>query len=289
MTNVKQQSEFSKEAIAEAVKEFCSTGAISQRKLARKTGISDATINKIVNHKWEGIKEETWRKLWNAVSVGNTVSIVNTRDYNAIMQACKIARSRKFMIGLLGDTGMGKTTSLKALSRQRNTYYVSYEKTMRAKQFFTAILKEMGIDFDGSIHDMVNKIADELNVQANPLLIIDESGKLTQNVLLYMHVLRDKTDINCGIVLAGMPYFKTNLQKLSNKQKEGMSEFFRRVMLWHELTGLNRAEIKYICQEQYKITDEEDIRAFYGTKKYGDLIKAIILFQEDNLISPIND
>lgn len=288
MTNVNQQNEVSKETIANAIREYCNSRGFSQRDLAVKSGVSDATINKALNGKWNDISEVMWRKLWNSVSDGKNIALVNTRDHSAIKQLFKAARSKKMMIGLVGDTGIGKTTSLKVLSRQRNTYYVAYDKTMRAKHFFAAILKEMGIDFDGSIHDMVNKISEELNVQSNPLVVIDESGKLTQNALLYMHVLRDKTNTNCGIVLAGMPHFKTNLQKMSNKQKEGMAEFFRRVNLWHELAGLSRQEVKYVC-EQYGITDEDELREFYSRKKFGDLVNALMLHQETNLLSPINE
>lgn len=288
MTKVNQTNEISKETIRDAVREYCSAKTLSQNELAVKSGVSGATINKVLNGKWNDISEVMWRKLWNAVNDGQNEMFISTRDHSATQQICKVARSKKLMVGLIGDTGMGKTTSLKLMSRQRHTYYVVYDKTMRAKQFFVSILREMGIAFDGSIYEMVNRIAEELNVISSPLLIIDESGKITHNVTLYMHVLRDKTNSNCGIVLAGMPYFKTNLQKMSNKQKEGMAEFFRRINVWHELQGLTRAEIEFICNNN-GITDKEDIRAFYSNKRFGDLVNAILLHQTQFFSSPINE
>jgi type II secretory pathway predicted ATPase ExeA len=218
-----------------------------------------------------------WRKVWIVVSEGKT-GLFNTNDYAFSSMLCDKARQSKLMIGLIGDTGMGKTTALQIISRRKNTYYVAYDKTMKAKQFFAAILKEMAISFEGSIYDMVNRIAEELNTSANPLLIIDEAGKITHNVMLYMHSLRDKTNRNCGIVLAGMPYFKNNLQKNSNKQKEGFAEFFRRIQAWFELQGLSRTEIKYICNHN-GILDDEEVRDFYGFKKFGDLNNAILMHQ----------
>ena len=185
------------------------------------------------------------------------------------------------MIGLVADTGVGKTRALTAFSLNKNVFYVAYDKTMAPKHFFIALLREMGISFEGNVNDMVNRIADELNVLNNPLLIIDEAGKLTHAMILYLHVLRDKTAKNCGIVLGGMPYFKSNLVKFSNKQKEGYAEFYRRVNLWQTLEGLTTSEITYICQ-QYGVTDPETIRDMRGKKRFADLQNAILLHQIEN-------
>lgn len=212
-----------------------------------------------------------------------TEKLFNTNDHVAIKTLCNIARKKKIMLGLIADTGMGKTISLKAYTKSRNTYYIVFDKTMRSKHFFKAILSEMGIAFEGSLYDMVRRISDELNAQDEPLLIIDEAGKITHNTMLYLHVLRDKTISNCGILLAGMPYFKHNLIKSSNKQKEGCAEFYRRINLWHELEGLSRSEIQYICNE-YGITDETTIKELKYKKHFGDLTNAILLLriQENN-------
>jgi hypothetical protein len=97
-------------------------------------------------------------------------------------------------------------------------------------------------------------------------------------MILYLHVLRDKTIKNCGILLGGMPYFKTNLIKYSNKEKEGYAEFLRRINVWHTLKGLSRKEIDLICKE-YGIRDAETIREMMPNKRFGDLYNAILLYQ----------
>ena len=267
-----------KEQIKNAINDYCKAKGLSKNELATQSGVSGATLSKIENGKWDDIDEKLWRKIWNKVNDASTPGIFKTNDYVVSFKVCEAAQKNHFMIGLIADTGMGKTTALNAYSLRKNVFYVCYDKTLSPKNFFVALLKEMSIPFEGTINAMVNRIADELNTMANPLLIVDEAGKISSTMILYLHVLRDKTIKNCGIVLAGMPYFKNNLIKFSNKQKEGYAEFFRRVNLWQELQGLIRSEITFICQS-YGITDTETLRDMQNKKRFGDLHNAIILHQ----------
>ena len=185
------------------------------------------------------------------------------------------------MTGMIADTGMGKTTSLRAYTMQENVFYVQVDKTMNAKRLLSAILREMRVSFDGNIHEIMLKIAETLNRVENPLLIIDEAGKLNHAMILYLHDLREYTKANCGILLSGMPYFKTNLVKQSDRQKEGYAEFLRRVNIWHELRGLSRKEVEFICQDN-GITGQYS--AYYGLR-FADLMNKILLEQITNKIN----
>ena len=276
MTNLPQ-----KETIKQAVNDYCSLKGISKNELANQIQVSSATLSKIANDNWESIDEKLWRKIWNKVVINNTPDLLETTDFKACFTTCENAKKHHFMIGLIGDTGMGKTTALTTFALRKNVFYVAYDKTMKPKQFFIALLREMGIAFEGSINEMVNRIADELNTMANPLIIIDEAGKIVHTMILYLHVLRDKTLKNCGIVLGGMPYFKSNLIKFSNKEKEGYAEFFRRINIWHSLNGLTRKEVEDVCSIN-GITDKETLREMQTKKKFGELYNAILLLKIQN-------
>ena len=276
MTNLPQ-----KEQIRNAINSYCTAKGMSKNELATQAGVSSATLSNIENRKWESIDDKLWRKLWNKVSDSNAIALVKTSDYATCEKTCIAAQKNHFMIGLIADTGMGKTTALTAYSLRKNVFCIVYDKTMAPKHFFIALLREMGIAFEGNINEMVNRIADELNIIDNPLLIIDESGKLTHTMILYLHVLRDKTIKNCGIVLAGMPYFKSNMAKFSSKGKEGFAEFNRRINLWQELKGLSRTEIAFICNS-YGIADNDTIKEMQGKKRFGDLYNEILLHQIQN-------
>lgn len=205
--------------------------------------------------------------------VVNKIGLYQTNDYLSVVSQCEMTRNHKLMTGLTADTGMGKTTSLKAYAVHDNVFMVTVDKTMNAKGLFLKILDVLGIPFDGNIHDVMLKIASELNSLENPLLIIDEAGKLNHVMMLYLHDLREYTKDNCGILLAGMPYFKSRLIKFADKQKEGCSEFLRRINIWHELEGLNRKETEYICNQE---GIEGKAKEYYGLR-FGDLMNKILL------------
>lgn len=151
MTNVE------KNEIKEAIKIYKASKGLSQNKLANQIGVSSATLSQIENGNWNDIKDEMWRKIKNKVCDADTNNkLFVTNDFTACVNACEIAQKNKFMVGITGDTGTGKTTALENYSKRKNVFYVVYDKTMKPKQFFIALLREMGVDFEGSINEMVN-------------------------------------------------------------------------------------------------------------------------------------
>lgn len=204
-------------------------------------------------------------------------TIYQTIDFSSVQNLCEKARRYKLMVGLLSDTGLGKTTSLRAyVSETSNAFMVTVDKTMNAKRLYVNVLSTLGVRFDGNIHDVMLKIAETLNGMESPVLIIDEAGKMNHVMMLYMHDLREYTRGKCGIVLAGMPYFKNNLMRFAHKQKEGCSEFLRRINLWHTLNGLTGAEIKYICESE-GVDDPERVNELRRFRRFGDLMNEILL------------
>ena len=185
------------------------------------------------------------------------------------------------MIGLTGDTGMGKTTTLRAYANRANVFYAYIDATVNPKIFLKELLRDMAIPFEGNLNAMLSRVAEELNVIDNPLLIVDESGKLNHKMILCLHSLRDKTMGNCGIVLAGMPDFKNMLIRYKSMGTMGYSEFFRRINMWDELDGLKTDEIQYVL-ENNGITDKEVQREFRKLARFGDLMNEINLYKTVN-------
>lgn len=272
MTNVQKQS------VKDAILLYCSTKEISKRELATRIGVSAATISNILNDKWESIDDKLWMLVWNYVNPEHLDGIIETTDFKSVYQLCKSTRVNKWMSGLTGDTGLGKTTALTVVAKMKNVYYYYIDGTVTPKIFLKGLLQEMGVQFEGSLNDMLSRAADELNTQQEPLLILDECAKLSDKMMLILHSLRDKTMLNCGLVLAGMPDFKNRLMKYANKGTTGYAEFLRRVNIWQELSGLTPREIQLIL-EQHGISDKDEQKSFRNYKRFGDLMNEIKLYK----------
>lgn len=262
--------------IKKAVNDYCKERGLSKSSFAFRCGVSDATIAALMKEKWDTLSKDMLLRIWNYINRDNFKDLYQSSDFLGAFDACEKSRKYKFMIGITADTGMGKTTALRTYARQKNVFYVSYDKTMNASQFFISLLRELAIPYTGTLNDMMNYAADKLNRLENPLLVIDEAGKLTHSMILYLQVLRDRTCTNCGIILAGMPYFKMNLQKNAEREKEGYAEFLRCINIWHAFIGLQPKEIEEICRLK-GITDKERVRSLKKYRRFGDLMNEIYL------------
>lgn len=266
-----------KELIERSIPFYCKGKGISQMELAVKAGVGYTdVIRKMVNGTAHAVPDKVWRKVWNIINPDSLEGIYQTEDCRKVFNVCEAARKNRYMIGLTGDTGMGKSTACKAYSVRPNVWYYYIDGTVSPLTFLRGLLQEMGVPFEGSAHDMLNRVADELNTQENPLLIVDESGKMNARMILCLHSLRDKTMKNCGIVLAGMPAFRNALIAHVNKGTNGYGEFFRRINLWDELTGLTPVEIVQIL-EGNGITDKEAQKEYRKLNRFGDLMNQITL------------
>mgnify|MGYP006280430887 CR=1 FL=1 len=254
--------------------QFTKKKGISNNELASLIGVSSATISNIVNERWDTLKEEMLVRVWNTVKP-STWKIIGTSNFNAVQALCNEAQTNQRMYGLIGYTGAGKTTALFEYYRSNpRVYYVVGKKSMRPKRFFEKLLKQMGILFSGTIYDMIERIAQELNKKPGTLLIIDEAGKLDQTMFMYLHDLRDETINTTGMVLAGVEYFKANLLKAVEKQKQGMPEFMGRIMAWQELNTPTKKEIEAIC-EKNGLADKQKIKELGRIRDFRRLANSI--------------
>lgn len=269
-----------KDLIVKTIPIYCKAKGISLQELAVKAGVGyKDVIRKMADGKGSDLPAKLWRQVWNVINPDAMEGLHSTADFKKVFAACENARMKRRMIGLTGDTGMGKSTSLKAYAIRPNVWYFYIDPTISPRTFMYGLLREMGIPFEGSLYEMQHRVSEELNTRETPLLIIDEAGKLSHKMTLCLHSLRDATMGNCGIVLAGMPQFKNQLISNVNKGKNGYSEFYRRINLWDELTGLTAAEITQVL-EANGITDKEEQKDFRRRNRFGDLMNEITLYKE---------
>ena len=238
---------------------------ISQNQFSKILGISNATLNYILNDNWEKVSDEMINKIYVQLKPQD-LKIVKTINFQTVWENCTIARTHKKMIAITGTEGAGKTVAVSEYGKNhQNTYVVTCQNSMRPKQLFLEIVKAMGLNNNSNVYDLIQFLANEINKKENPVIIIDEVSLLNHTTLMYLKDLWDR--INCGLVLVGVDYFKTNLIKAVEKNKIGMPEFFSRVNLWVELSKPKRNEIEFICREN-SITDDETIKSLYWVNNF---------------------
>lgn len=271
---MKKKALLTLDALRDAVNAYCQAKGISKSALAGILGIAPAVLSNLEAGK-ENISAEMQRRIYNVVQPVDCLE-VGTTNYNTVLAVCDEARQYSRMQAVIGDAGYGKSTALRAYERTHaGVYYVVCQKSMRPKQFFMELLQKMGLPMEGSLFELVSRIAAKLNVQAAPLVLIDEAGKLSPPLLMYLVDLYNMTERRAGIVLAGVGYFKTNLDKAVARGREGMPELYSRIAAWEELGAPTGSEKRAVC-EAHGLTDPNRVKVVCRARNYRDLTNGII-------------
>lgn len=189
--------------------------------------------------------------------------ILRTRNFQSIQNVCRTAIEFKRMIGIVGEAGLGKTIALNHFANtNQNVFLVTVRPSMGVRTFWMELAEKVcGVNVYGNhsnyprlIYYYLKQICITLNGLENPLLVIDEAGKMGRLQLLHIHELRDSTKSNLGIVLAGPAYWRGNLEKWSIKRKPGIEELLSRINAWIDLTTPTRFELKKVI-EAYGVND----------------------------------
>ena len=280
MENLELQQEAQK-----LLNDFMSKKGMSKVKLSKKIGVSNAVLTFVSKGQWENVSDEMLLRIVNVLK-GNKhdIVLINTDNFEQIQQLCKSNAKYHLMQGLIGDTGTGKTTGLTHYYRNTpNTYYVQGKSAMSVNQFFYSILQEMSVNYYGNTYDMLKRIADEVRIQNNPVLIIDEAGKLPHKTLLAIHDLREETFGSLGIILAGCKYFRKNLLKGVEKDKQGIPEFYSRIITWDILSEPTKVEVMEIFKVNGVYNDKLSKQSY---SNFRDVTSEIIgtRLKEENLM-----
>jgi len=214
------------------------------------------------------------------------MAIFSTINFNIIQEACKSAHNYSKMIALIGYPGAGKTVGLNYYKQENEkVVYLIVRKSMSTKEFYLEMLNEVGFEGDAvnvTLYNIINLIIKKIELQKGKfLLIIDEAGKFKPKQLEYIHELRDRTEGNMGIILAGPEYFYDNLYKWKQKKVIGIPEVFRRIQVFETLRPIMFNEIKSICIAM-GISDILTIKEkFRDCENYGELMNSIYFELEE--------
>jgi DNA transposition AAA+ family ATPase len=266
-----------KDQISEEIKLILSTKRLSQNELAEKIGISPSQlINMKSPDKWERVSDKLWQVATLFFNKGKEWKTIETFNFQDIITLCYDAQSNKRLLAVAGRSGLGKTTALKHYTRQNsNAYYVLTDYLQKSKEFFKSIAIALGIDIEGNARKILQAIVDRINTLENPVIILDDAGKLNDSNYRNIQLLFDATEGRAGIVLGGTLHLKQYIERMTQKEKMGFDELERRIEYWMVLKAPRKEEIESLCNNN-SVSDKDCINYLYNTCKEFGTIKTLI-------------
>jgi hypothetical protein len=225
----------------------------SQKKAANSLdGVSSATINKMLNGTdLETISEEMWRSVAQQTRTKSEGwQLADTSVHREMTMLLTRAQQDALVAGVIGAAGSGKTETCREYADEhRNVYHITCGEHWNRRTFVSKVLKAMGANVAGyTINDMMEEVVDALSRADNPLLILDEADKLSDQVLYFFITLYNQLEGRCGIVLCGTQYLKARIIRGVRLGKKGFEEILSRLgRRFFELAEIGEEDVALVC------------------------------------------
>ena len=181
--------------IQQAIEAHMNNTGDSQNVLAAKMDVSPATLSNMRAGKWANISPAMWNKVAAFLGIREAWTLFETPNFLRVRKVCQDAQQHHKMLAVAAFTGAGKTTALKEYAAKNpNTYYVLCTLVMGRKELVSAILRAMGLEQVGTVAAGLAAISAKLNETTDPLLILDDAGKLPDGILPIVQIIQDSTE-----------------------------------------------------------------------------------------------
>ena len=193
--------------------------------------VSVATISNILNHKWDSIADEMWRNLAKQTGFNSDGwTGAETRNWMFLTKLFSDARLYANVYGVCAEAGSGKSYTAKAYSQHDNVYLVRCNEYFNRKTFLAELLQGMGKDSGGyTIAELMDTIITQILRAENPLIILDEADKLSDQVLSFFITLYNKLEDKCGIVMMATDHLEKRIERGLRLNKKGYKEIYSRL------------------------------------------------------------
>ena len=215
-------------------------------------GVSSATISKVLTGKWETIADEMWRSIASQTGSAETKGwqVGKTRAYEAMTFALENAQRDSLVMAVIGEAGSGKTEAIKNYTAEgRNVYHLVCSEYWNRRTFMAKVLQSMGVTYSGNtVADMMETIVDTLKRKEQPLIVLDEADKLSDQVLYFFISLYNQLEDHCGIIMTATKYLRVRIEKGLRLNRKGYAEIFSRIgRKFVELPLLNSEDVAAVC------------------------------------------
>lgn len=257
-------NESQKQKIGLKLTEYVSRFDGSQNKASKSLkNVSNATINNMLNGKWESITDEMWRNVATQIGYNEEEwSAVQTRDYLTMCHILADSQSNSLVFAITGEAGTGKSFTLKQYAEShRNAYLIRCCEFWNRKTFLSELLTTMGRDSSGwTVTEMMTEAVRVLKTKETPILIFDEFDKVSDQVLYFFITLYNQLEDRCGIVLCATDHLAKRIRRGLKINKKGYKEIYSRIgRKFIELKGPGSTDITQICMAN-GVTDRQSIK-----------------------------
>jgi DNA transposition AAA+ family ATPase len=190
----------------------------TQSRVAKACGISSATLSYFTKGNYGGDVGSVADKVRDFLEIEATRAatkckdggIVRTSAFGTIQKFCGLVLTHKVVGLLTGDAGVGKTTALKAFSKDHpSVILIEADHGYTARALFDELCAHLALDDRGSLHQKLVRVVEKLDGSGR-MIIIDEAEHLPYRALELIRRVYDKAGV--GIALCGMPRLEKNVQ-----------------------------------------------------------------------------
>lgn len=260
---MKELSKQDKDAIRDALMEYCSNYPSQNRASESLNGVSAATVSQICNSKYTSISDDMFSRI--AAQIGYSLerwTLTESDAFKRITFYMADAQAYKNTTWIVGDAGCGKTTAAIEYRRtHRNVFYILCSEDMKKSDFVREIAKQVGAPVDGTnLRDILEYAISMIAFLQNPLIIFDEGDKLTDSVFSYFISIYNRLENKSGIVFLSTDYIKRRVENGLRYNKKGYKEINSRIgRKFFDVNVATEQDIYAICQAN-GLTDPAEIK-----------------------------
>ncbi len=240
-----------KTKIKELLQSYCERYGSQNKASGSMNGVSSATISQILNDNTELVNDKMWMNI--ASQIGYKADqwvVVETRDFKMMSDLLNDSKNFSVVSAITGEAGIGKTEAIKNfMVSNKNTFVLNCNEYWNRKLFLCELLQQMGRDASGfTVGELMNEIVRGLKTSQNPIIIMDEADKLTDQVLYFFITLYNQLEDHCGIILCATDNLEKRIKKGLRLNKKGYKEIYSRIgKKFISLRGVNTVDIQAIC------------------------------------------
>lgn len=269
---------------------FMSENGLSRMQVARRIGMSVATVSTFLSGTYQGKLTNIEEKIAAFLQLEENrkrdkklvIDYVRTRSARRAADILRLAHADGQAVVIIGQAGLGKTRSLKDyVANNPDAILIEADPTFTAKVMLKKLAEKVGAEATGNLNTLMEAIVAKL-VGSGRLIAVDEAECLPLRALECLRRIHDKTEV--GLALVGMPRLLMNLRGRHGELKQLYSRIGFKLDLGDEIES---QELTEIAEGNLKGADAETVAELVDAAQ-GNTRRLVKLLHGVNRLSKIH-